>query len=80
MICHPKKCEKIHIYEKSNTIAIPKIKNNGFNGSDINQYSLKQGKFDPFKSSPPNSFMSNLKTRMAVYNSSVIKDDSRNSE
>jgi hypothetical protein len=43
------------------------------------QYGLTQQLFDPFSSSPPNSFMSNLKRRMSVYEF-FMKDAIRNSE
>jgi hypothetical protein len=68
--------EKI-IYEKKSNIAATPIK---INNQKTNQYSLKQDTFDPFKCSPPNQFMVNLKMRMSAYNSLVINDDNRNSE
>lgn len=43
------------------------------------QYGLTQQLFDPFSSSPPNSFMSKLKKRMSVYEF-FMKDAIRNSE
>ena len=43
------------------------------------QYGLTQQLFDPFSSSPPNSFMSNLKRRMSVYEF-FMKEAIRNSE
>ena len=43
------------------------------------QYGLTQQLFDPFSSSPPNSFISNLKRRMSVYEF-FIKEAIRNSE
>jgi len=41
-----------------------------------NEYSLKQGFFDPSKSSPPNEFMLKLQLRMSHYNNSnsLIKE------
>ena len=66
--------EKI-VYEKSSNIKIPINKN-----LEKNQYSLKQDMFDPFKCSPPNHFMSKLKTRMSTYSSLAINEHIRNSE
>lgn len=43
------------------------------------QYGLTQQLFDPFSSSPPNTFMTNLKRRMSVYDF-FIKEATRNSE
>ena len=43
------------------------------------QYGLTQQLFDPFSSSPPNLFMSNLKRRMSVYEF-FMKEAIRNSE
>jgi hypothetical protein len=45
----------------------------------VEQYALTQQLFDPFSSSPPNSFISNLKRRMSVYEF-FMKDAIRNSE
>jgi hypothetical protein len=64
------------IYEKSNSIEIPK----NMKQIEKKQYSLKQDVFDPFSCSPPNHFMVNLRKRMSTYNSFVINDDNRNSE
>jgi hypothetical protein len=66
--------EKI-VYEKSSNIKIP-AKNN----QEKNQYSLNQDVFDPFRCSPPNHFMTKLKTRMSNYTSLVINEHIRNSE
>jgi hypothetical protein len=68
--------EKI-IYEKKTNIMATPIK---INKQKTNQYSLKQDTIDPFKCSPPNQFMDNLRIRMSAYNSLVINDDNRNSE
>ena len=47
--------------------------------SKTEQYGLTQQLFDPFSSSPPNLFMSNLKRRMSVYEF-FMKEAIRNSE
>ena len=44
------------------------------------QYGLKQNVFDPFKSSPPNSFLLKLQSRLIRYNSFCKMDDMRASE
>jgi hypothetical protein len=66
-----------NIYEKSNSILIPANKNNTLLHTE---YSLKQGMFDPFQSSPPNEFMAKLKSRMSIYDSFVTNDVNRKSE
>jgi hypothetical protein len=53
------------IHEKNNSMPI-KIKNTL---TENTQYDLKQNLFDPTKSSPPNSFMLKLYTRMIEYES-----------
>ena len=47
-----------------------------------NHYDLKKNEFDPFKGSPPKTFMIKLHMRMKNYNLSSlgINDISRNSE
>jgi hypothetical protein len=54
-----------------------KLDNNVRNSSP--QYSLTQQMIDPFSSSPPNIFISNLKTRMFSHNL-FINDANRKSE
>lgn len=65
-----------HIYEKSAAVEISSPKNNNL----TNEYSLKTGCFDPFKSSPPNNFMAKLKSRMSIYETLEIKSAMRDSE
>jgi hypothetical protein len=65
-----------YIYEKSAAIAIPSPKNNNL----MNEYSLKNSVFDPFKSSPPNNFLEKLKSRMSIYETLEIKSAMRDSE
>ena len=52
------------------------------NENNENQYDLKKNEFDPFKGSPPKTFMIKLHMRMRNYNLSSlgINDISRNSE
>ena len=46
-------------------------KEKGFNvknvNKNVNEYSLKENSFDPFKSSPPNDFMNKLKKRIDTF-------------
>jgi hypothetical protein len=63
-------CKPYIIYERSNNIPI--LQNSPTNKKvEIlgNEYSLKQGFFDPSKSSPPNEFMLKLQLRMSRYES-----------
>ena len=53
------------IHEKNNSMPI-KIKNTF---AEKTQYDLKQNLFDPTKSSPPNTFMLKLYSRMIEYES-----------
>lgn len=76
MNSYEKKCITKNIYEKSNIIAIPNANKSILN----NEYSLKQGIFDPSQGSPPNEFMLKLKMRISCYNSFSINDFNRNSE
>jgi len=78
MNSYEKKCIATNIYEKTNSIAIPISNKNNYNVN--NEYSLKQGIFDPFQGSPPNEFMMKLKMRMSSYASFSINDLSRSSE
>ena len=78
MNCYEKVCPNKNIHKKSNNIAIPIFNKN--NSYINNEYSLKQGIFDPSQSSPPNEFMIKLKMRMSSYNSFSINDVNRNSE
>jgi hypothetical protein len=55
------------------------IRINNDTQSKSEQYGLTQQLFDPFSSSPPNSFISNLKRRMSVYEF-LMKDTMRKSE
>jgi hypothetical protein len=76
--CYEKQIPKFkNIYEKNSCILIPSNKNNTLLQTE---YSLKQGMFDPFQSSPPNEFMAKLKSRMSIYDSFVTNDVSRKSE
>jgi hypothetical protein len=76
--CYEKQIPKSkYIYEKSNSILIPVNKNNILKQTE---YGLKQGMFDPFQSSPPNEFMSKLRSRMSIYDSFVTNDVNRKSE
>jgi hypothetical protein len=52
------------------------------NTNNINQYNLNTSVFDPFKGSPPKTFMIKLHMRMKNYNlgSLGINDINRNSE
>jgi hypothetical protein len=59
-------CGKTAYYQMSRSL---KIKNNSSSSTDTRQYDLKQNKFDPSKSSPPNDFMEKLILRIAVYES-----------
>jgi len=58
--------EKTPYYQKSRCF---KIKKNSSSSRDIRQYDLKENKFDPSKSSPPNNFIEKLILRISVYES-----------
>jgi hypothetical protein len=63
-------CKQCIIHERSNIIPIQQ--NSPTTKKVINlgtEYSLKQGFFDPSKSSPPNEFMLKLQLRMSRYES-----------
>lgn len=63
-------CKPYIIHERSNII--PNEQKSPTNKKDDflrNEYSLKQGFFDPSKSSPPNEFMLKLQLRMSRYES-----------
>jgi hypothetical protein len=68
-------------YMIANTVKTPviiiKLDNNVRNPSP--QYSLTQQMIDPFSSSPPNIFISNLRTRIFTHNL-FINDATRKSE
>lgn len=70
-------CKPRIIHERSSYIPIPQISpTNKKEEISVNEYSLTQNIFDPFKSSPPNEFMLKLQLRMNLYNSFFINDDS----
>jgi len=71
-------------HERINSLPIPIKSTTSMesfcNSIRIEEYSLKQNVFDPFKSSPPNDFLIKLQTRMLRYNSFCKMDDMRDSE
>jgi hypothetical protein len=62
-------CKVRIIHERSNIIPIPK--NSSTQSASLSSkniaYDLKENRFDPSKSSPPNEFMSKLRQRMSLY-------------
>ena len=69
-------CKVRIIHERSNIIPIPKNLSTQTTGSRSNNiaYDLKENRFDPSKSSPPNEFMSKLRQRMSLYESLGTND------
>jgi hypothetical protein len=72
-------CKPRVMYERSKIIPIPQISpTNKKETFSLNEYSLKQNFFDPFKSSPPNEFILKLHLRMNHYESFSKEDNFTN--
>jgi hypothetical protein len=72
-------CKQRIINERSISIPIQQSSPTNKKADIINEYSLTQNCFDPFKSSPPNEFMLKLNLRLK-HHGFCIKDDKRSME